>query len=49
MKVTRASTIAEFNPRCGCGSEMKKAYKEPIFKALDISPIVFSEIQKLRR
>jgi hypothetical protein len=48
MKVTKTSTIAEFNPRCGCGSEMKKPYEEPIFKTFDTPPIVFADIQKTR-
>jgi hypothetical protein len=49
MKVTKASTIAEFNPRCGCGSEMKKLYEKPVFAKLDTPPIVFTDIQKARK
>jgi hypothetical protein len=49
MKVTKASTIAEFNPRCGCGSETKKPYEAPVFKTLDTPPIVFADIQKTRK
>jgi hypothetical protein len=49
IEVAKASPIAEFNPRCGCGVEMKKPYEEPVCKTLDSTSAVFADIQKIRK
>ena len=33
--VEESSCEAEANPRCACGSPMKKNYKPPVFRYLD--------------
>lgn len=34
IKVLQSSVIALKNPRCGCGADMKKHYRKPVFRAL---------------
>ena len=48
IEVTKTSTEAKFNPRCCCGAEMKKSYKEPVFKTLDTHPELFADIRTTR-
>jgi hypothetical protein len=35
IKVIRRSIEANANPRCCCGSEMKKPYSEPVLRTLN--------------
>jgi hypothetical protein len=46
LQVTKTSTAAKFNPRCGCGGEIKKLYGKPVCKALDTPSVAFPDIQK---
>ena len=34
IKALRSSVIAHKNPRCGCGADMRKPYRKPMFRAL---------------
>lgn len=35
IEVRKDSTKGEANPRCCCGTEMKKSYSKPVFRVLD--------------
>jgi hypothetical protein len=48
IEVTKTSTEAACNPRCCCGAEMKKLYKEPTFKTWDTRPEFLADIRNTR-
>lgn len=35
MEVTKTPVETKANPRCFCGTEMKKSYRPPVFRTLD--------------
>ena len=48
VRVLRTSIQADANPRCNCGSEMKKPYRKPAFRTLssDFELMTFSQTTK---
>ncbi len=48
IEVIKTSAEGETNPRCCCGAEMKKSYKEPVFKTWDTHPEFLADIRTRR-
>ena len=49
IEVTRASLDAPGNPKCCCGSAMRKPYTKPAFCELSRQPSVFAFVETKKK
>jgi len=48
VRVIKPSIESNSNPRCSCGAEMKKPYKQPVLRTLNSDIEVFERSQTNR-